>query len=906
MEARSSIRNNQRNRHSQLNRELRISPKLKPVLEKIGMPENQDFTPDAFQLQAIEALENNDVLVTAPTGAGKTWIAEKAIERVFASGGRCWYACPLKALSNSIYAEFGQIFGEENLGILTGDRKENPQAPIIVGTTEILRNQLYDSMSLGEDLPIDLVVLDEAHYLGDHDRGVVWEEVLIYMPSRIRLLLLSATIFNAQEICHWLSWLRKIPCEWITVHKRPVPIYPIFLFPEGELSPLAGKHGLLRRVKKTSYEYLNRRRGRTRFPPVQKILEYLEQANLLPAIFFFKSRSDCNRAVEQCVLESRGRKKRGFESELRFRNDLSVFLDKHPYLRQHAQLPALIRARVGAHHGGQLPIWKDLLETMMKSGNLKAIFSTSTVAAGVNFPARTVVLFQSDRFNGQGFVQLTSTELLQMTGRAGRRRMDRIGFVLLYPGPFLRPDAIYTLLQSPPDAVDSQIKVNFSMVLNLLLSHRPEEVKDIFANSFATYQNIMAQSDIVGEKNSVSKKIRVHLEEGHCHRVSEVMERRQEIGELRKTLEDLRTNEAACLTAIALSPYLQPGRLIRTTKNDIFVVLKKEKKKERYGIRCFRINLITDGKRSKLRSYWLRLEKIKDVFANKVELPENNGMNYLPEPWAKSVKEIVSRNEIVNLEKLVPGSNRHALDSIKTKIIAAEKKLEGFPCSSCSIRMDCLNGRKSRLGKLLRKLKHYEEKLQVIQYSLWKEFARHLRFLQSEGYVTEKGELTADGVWACRLRLDQPILVSECIRKNVFPDKDPILLSALVAPFVNDRRTDKETSYKDIEGNVPLKKAFSTLSATLKPLYRRLDREGFPCHTLTFWPVKAVFMWASGKSWAETRLESGIDEGDLAMLIYRTVDNLRQLTSLVDTHPKLVQTAEDAIQLLLREPIAFG
>ena len=163
---------------------------LQPVLEKIGEPPVTEFIPDPFQLEALEKLKTNDVLVSAPTGSGKTWIAAQAIAELLKTGGKVWYASPLKALSNAKYLEFSTIFGAEQVGILTGDRKENAAAPLIVGTTEILRNQLYDYMSAGVDLPVSLVVLDEAHYLGDPDRGVVWEEVLVYTPARVRLLLL--------------------------------------------------------------------------------------------------------------------------------------------------------------------------------------------------------------------------------------------------------------------------------------------------------------------------------------------------------------------------------------------------------------------------------------------------------------------------------------------------------------------------------------------------------------------------------------------------------------------------------------------------------------------------------------------------------------------------------------------
>ena len=199
-------------------------PLLKAVFAKIGKPVAAEFRPDPFQLEALEAIRADDCLVMAPTGSGKTWIAEEAIRTVFQKGGRCWYASPLKALTNAKWVEFGYLFGPVNVGIVTGDTKENTDAPIITGTTEILRNQLYDAMHTGENLDCDLVILDEAHFLGDRDRGVVWEEIMIYLPVRINLLLLSATIGNGDQIAAWLASLRGRPCRVIREEKRPVQI----------------------------------------------------------------------------------------------------------------------------------------------------------------------------------------------------------------------------------------------------------------------------------------------------------------------------------------------------------------------------------------------------------------------------------------------------------------------------------------------------------------------------------------------------------------------------------------------------------------------------------------------------------------------------------------------------------
>jgi superfamily II RNA helicase len=219
---------------------------VKRLLEGIGTPPAAPFKPDPFQLEALAALDHQDVLVTAPTGSGKTWIAREEIRRLLESDRRAWYTTPLKALTNSKYQEFIDEFGTERVGILTGDRKENSDALLVVGTTEIYRNQLFDSLRGGSEVSADLVVIDEAHYLADEDRGHVWEEALILTPPRIRLLLLSATIGNASDFASWLEEVRGVKCQVITgPPKRPVELRSAVLLPDKRLLPLLNEHGKL-------------------------------------------------------------------------------------------------------------------------------------------------------------------------------------------------------------------------------------------------------------------------------------------------------------------------------------------------------------------------------------------------------------------------------------------------------------------------------------------------------------------------------------------------------------------------------------------------------------------------------------------------------------------------------------
>ena len=668
--------------------------RLTSVFAQIGVPAQTPFTPDAFQREAVDAVRQTDCLVTAPTGAGKTWIAEQAIRQVFENGGRAWYACPLKALSNAKFAEFADIFGAAHVGILTGDRREQPEAPIIIGTTEILRNQLYDAMHTGIELETDFVVLDEAHFLGDYDRGVVWEEIMIYLPTRVPLLLLSATIGNAKEIADWLSAIRRRECRLIQESQRPVPLYPLYFAPSGTLLPLvsATPKGKSRLDKKVN-DLVNQKKKPSLgppwgLPPFGDMLDVLRTYDLLPAIFFLKSRADCGNALKRCMRN----RIRDDERKKALSRRADELLDASPHLQQHKQLWHLRNLGIGAHHSGQLPAWKLLLENLMSEGLLDAVFATSTVAAGVNFPARTILFLNSDRFNGQAFAPLTPTEFHQMTGRAGRRGKDKIGFAIAVPSRFMDARLAARLVSAPASDVTSQIRINFSMVLNLLLSHSPDQVEGLLKRSFATFQ------------------------------------------------------------------------LMRS-------------------------------------------------FGPKTP------------------------------QRMLEQSYRH----------------------------------------------------------LWDAFRHHLEFLQDHGYVESDGRLTEDGTWASQLRVDQPLLIGEGFRRKAFPENDPAILAGIIAAFVNERECDDRLPKKYLPR--PLTSAYQRVRKSLAPLARQMHAEGFPFRPLYLRPAAVLYQWARGMDWEKVVELSELEEGNLAMLILRTADNLRHIRSLAQVFPDAAATAATAVEAILRDPV---
>src|SRR5947209_19143560 len=346
---------------------------LQQLLEGIGTPDPAPFKPDPFQLEALAALEAEDVLVTAPTGSGKTWIAREEIRRLLAAGKRAWYTSPLKALTNSKYHEFCDEFGAEHVGILTGDRKERADAPLVVGTTEVYRNQLFDALRGGQQVNADLVVLDEAHYLADEERGHVWEEAIILTPPRVRMLLLSATVGRAEDFADWIAGVRGVHVRVIPrPGARPVPLRAAFLYPDGGLAPLFDERGhfntdiarfmqTARSERQSSHTRFrsgsqSRRPGLPEMPP-SILLAALGSYDLLPAIVFLPTRRRCDEAATEAAFAPRrgsvASERRHARSEI-----LERLVEQYPEMRRHRHWDIVLRGGVASHHAGHMPAWK--------------------------------------------------------------------------------------------------------------------------------------------------------------------------------------------------------------------------------------------------------------------------------------------------------------------------------------------------------------------------------------------------------------------------------------------------------------------------------------------------------------------------------------------------------------------
>ncbi len=438
------------------------SAKLRALLEDVGTPPPAAFVPARFQEAALTAIRTTDVLVAAPTGSGKTWIAEQAMAELLARGGTTWYTTPLKALSNQKYHRFSGLYGVEAVGLLTGERRINPQGSVIVATTEILRNALY-----GDALAPDLIVLDEAHYLADRERGTAWEEILLRASRRSRLLLLSATLPNADNLSTWLGEVRGIRPEVILERERPVPLRFVLADSRGRLIPPDALGHLIPAGRATAW--------------LPGLMRDLEHYSLLPAILFFPARRQCDEAARELATL------RAFGPELRAAA-LGRWEREFPFLRQHPFRSAVVDSGVAPHHAGHMTGWRLAVEDLLARGLIRAVCATTTLASGLDVPARTVALSTLVRNSPEGPILLTPTEFHQMSGRAGRRGKDTIGIVVL---PAMSKEEAHeglALIDADPDPVTSAFTPGYVQVLNSLRRSSLQEALNDLSRSFGAFE----------------------------------------------------------------------------------------------------------------------------------------------------------------------------------------------------------------------------------------------------------------------------------------------------------------------------------------------------------------------------------------------------------------------------------
>ena len=452
---------------------------------------------DQFQKKAFEALENeNSVLVTAPTSSGKTLVAEYAIGKALEETKRLYYTAPIKALCNQKFRDFSNQFGEENVGLVTGDHSIRRDSKIIVMTTEVLRNMLYTTSGVPEDLYC--VVLDEIHFLEDPYRGAVWEEIILTLPRRVLLVALSATVSNADELTEWIRSVRG-NIEQIRRSTRPVPLKGHFLASEKRRNYQLTKIEILKNGKPNTKGQIfkNTHKGRDRrnykgwtTPRRSEIVAELKKLEMLPAIYFIFSRKGCDEARDSMIRyvgalnnKDEGKKARNYAEE-KFQ---LLTVEEKSILRVDSLLEGLEKG-FASHHAGMLPVFKQTIEELFSLGLIKLVFATETLAVGVNLPAKSVVVEKLTKFNGEGHDLLKPSQFTQLTGRAGRRGIDDEGHSFTCWSPFVPFNEVADLVMSKEFALTSAFTPTYNMLANLLSSRTEVEAAELLANSFAQFQ----------------------------------------------------------------------------------------------------------------------------------------------------------------------------------------------------------------------------------------------------------------------------------------------------------------------------------------------------------------------------------------------------------------------------------
>ncbi|MDD9952966.1 MAG: DEAD/DEAH box helicase [Candidatus Woesearchaeota archaeon] len=451
------------------------------------MVEFRGLTLDRFQVEATQFLtEGHSVVVSAATGTGKTIIADYVIDKAFTEGKKVFYTSPIKALSNQKFSEFKQLYGDKNVGILTGDVVQNPTAPLLIMTTEIYRNMLLADDPITDHLKA--VVFDEIHFLGDKERGTVWEEAIIFSPEHVRFLCLSATIPNARQFANWIQAIKHHDVKVVTEKKRAVPLQHQFYDIRFGMSTLKE---IKQRKHHPNYKQFKKRGRRTKRPPKLTHLDLIKQLRHkqhIPCIYFCFSRAATQDKADELAQRTSFLTKEQQQKVHEHIDNIITDPDVQTLETTHILCSCLERG-VAFHHAGILPVLKELVEVLFAEKLVFVLYATETFAVGINLPTKTVCFNSLEKYDGIEFRYLHSREYFQLAGRAGRRGLDKIGYAISVIDPeYADLNTIANMTAGDTDPLQSQYKLSYNTVLNLVANHTPAERETILTSSLYTYQ----------------------------------------------------------------------------------------------------------------------------------------------------------------------------------------------------------------------------------------------------------------------------------------------------------------------------------------------------------------------------------------------------------------------------------
>lgn len=871
------------------------------------------FGLDEYQLDACRDLAaGNGVLVAAPTGAGKTVVGEFAVHLAVAGSRKCFYTTPIKALSNQKYHDLVERYGPDRVGLLTGDVSVNSEAQIVVMTTEVLRNMIYAaSPTLGN---LGYVVMDEVHYLADRFRGPVWEEVILGLADSVQIVALSATVSNVEDFGDWLRTVRG-GFSVVVSERRPVPLFQhvlhgrrlIDLF-EGD-APTASQlptqrarvNPELLRISKAEAGRVRddsrRPRGRSgrgkevkgggryggaahsRFGgrPTSRgeMAVVLDRAELLPAICFIFSRVGCDAAVRQVIdggitLTNRA------EAEL-----LGDIADKHVATLNQADLEALrfedfraaLMAGVAAHHAGQLPAFKAIVEEGFATGALKLVFATETLALGINMPARTVVIEKLVKYNGEAHVDLTPGEFTQLTGRAGRRGIDVEGHAVVLWQPGMDPRAVAGLASRRTYPLKSSFKPTYNMAVNLMATMGRDKARDLLNQSFAQFQTdkSVVQASRVGRR--LAHDVAAASADVECH-LGDFMSYarlRDEISRLEAESSKARKADRAEEAAHSITT-LMPGDVVHLPRQGWSVVLRVGQRQHK-GAAPWAQTIASDHTVLKVQPHDLP-GPLKPV--GRIRVPRDF-----------SVRERKHRRALLTalsakLEQLdpeVPHIEAATDQDVARQVASLRAELASHPCHGCPDR-EVHAVAAARVIRLEREASRAEAEVTGRAHSLAVQFDRVCAVLEELGYL-DGDELTDAGRMLRRIYNELDLVAAECVRRDVFAGLTPPQLAAVLSSLLYEARPSRDARLPRMPdlaseyAQSQLREVWRSVGA-LERKHRR-DRARQP--DIGF--AEAAWRWASGQELAKVLHHSQLPAGDFVRWVRQVIDLAGQLATAV-------------------------
>jgi ATP-dependent RNA helicase HelY len=858
-----------------------------------------DFELDDFQRRAVEALERDEsVLVAAPTGSGKTVVADHAVAAALAGGHKAFYTTPIKALSNQKYGDLVRVHGPEKVGLLTGDNAVNGDAPVVVMTTEVLRNMVYANSPALQGLAY--VVLDEVHYIQDAYRGPVWEEVIIHLPPSVRLVCLSATVSNAEELADWISTVRG-PTAAIIEETRPVELRNLYLagdkgserihllptLVDGRPNPEASRlDASAERVPRHKLRG-GAPRGRRLFTPRRvEVVDRLEDEQMLPAIYFIFSRAACDDAVSAC-LDAGVRLTTSEE-----RDRIRAICDEHTATLTDADLDVLgwgrwiagMESGIAAHHAGMVPPFKEAVEACFAAGLVKVVFATETLAVGINMPARAVVVEKLSKFTGERHEMLTPGEYTQLTGRAGRRGIDELGFAIVLWSPFVTFEQVANLVSTRTFAISSRFRPTYNMAANLVRRYEPGEAHHLLNLSFAQYQ---ADRDIVRIETRLTKtdeRIASSHDQLACERGDAV-----EYLRLQRQLNDTRSSRPSLSRKVDdVLAGLRPGDVLRISgRRNAGPAVVLSAAPRRGGIQ---VKLLTGRKH--------RLTMVADDFES---VPQTLGRIELPEPYMpnsstfqREVAERLRKARIEHGDRAQPGEDDPEVDGLVDR-------LERHPVADCP---ELAIHRRAwyQVERLERERATLERQVRGRSASLARQFDRVLQVLEDFAFL-DGWALTPAGERLTRIYHEADLVIATSLEEGCFDGLDPASLAGLASAFTFERRgpgddpvpwfpsSEVRTRWARIEG-VHGRVVDAEERAGL-PATRGLD-PGF---------VGLAHAWAAGEPLGDVLEDEELSGGDFVRNIKQLIDLLRQLGE-VAPNRETRASASSAAEALFRGVIS--